>query len=230
MLGFLKNFRAWYGGKIRRIADANEGNVLEQQRPEGNRGLAALTDDQEQRRKRLQPMMGDALSLLGFAASNGRQVDAKVRDALLAVADALAAKDPVNLATEQSFFTSYEALTTQLRPVTAETLAASQTILPDWSKVFSRAPLDGLNGTWGRFFDALLFVVILGTACIAINYHSLGSTALTRYDGLKDSISTTKSEIGKAADSVAARQRDSDAIVGSSNTTQRSVGSLKFDE
>lgn len=139
------------------------------------------------RRERLAPLVKDALSLLEFAAANGRKIEPAVRDPLIAAADAVDRGTPT-LADEQAFFQAYEALTLTLAPVTAETLAASRTVLPRLDQLLSKEGfVAGLKGlTLGRFVNALSFIVVLVGCCLALAYYSLGATTFERYQRLQE--------------------------------------------
>jgi len=142
---------------------------------------------ERQRCERLAPLVHDALALLEHAAANGRKVEAGVRNPLIATADAVARGAPT-LAEEQAFFAAYEALTVATAPVTAETLAASRTVLPKLDQLFSRQGfVDGLKGlTLGRFVNALSFIVVLVGCCLALAYYSLGASTFERQLRLQD--------------------------------------------
>jgi hypothetical protein len=160
----------------------------------------------ETRRMRLAPLVRDAQSLLNYAAANGKKVNDEVRNPLIDVAESVARGTP-DINKEQIFFKAYESLTTSMAPVTAETLFASQTVLPDWRKLFTKAGFweSCKDITIGRFFDAAVFIVILVVTCIAINYHSLGSTALERYGDLDRQLNTANTDLGKYQDLVTLR-------------------------
>jgi hypothetical protein len=152
----------------------------------------------DMRRERLEPLVRDAESLLEYAAANAKEIDDEIRNPLLTVAESVARGTP-DLGNEQAFFRAYEALTTKTSPVTAETLVASRTVLPDWGRLFSMA------GFWetcrevtiGRFLDAFVFILILVTTCIALNYYSLGSKSLDRYRDLSVNWTKTIAELNK---------------------------------
>lgn len=147
----------------------------------------AAAPAERQRCERLAPLVHDALALLEHAAGNGRKVDAAVRNPLIATADAVARGAPT-LADEQAFFAAYEALTMATAPVTAETLAASRTVLPRLDQLFTREGfVDGLKGlTLGRFVNALSFIVVLVGCCLALAYYTLGATTFERYQRLQE--------------------------------------------
>jgi hypothetical protein len=159
------------------------------------------------RRTRLAPLIEDAQSLMNFAAANAQKIDDDVRDPLIDAADAVARGTP-DLASEQSFYKAYEALTAKTAPVTAETLVASTTVLPDWGKLFSRAGFwaSCKDLTLGRFFDALVFAIVLLSACIALNYYSLGSTALQSYRDLTPQYTQAETDYAKDQDLRTLRQ------------------------
>lgn len=158
-----------------------------------------------QRSARLGPLVESAQSLLQYAAANAQKVDDDVRNPLVEVSDAVARGTPV-LADEQKFFKAYEALTTKTAPVTAETLVASKTTLPDLQKLFSRDFWAATkNLTLGRFVDAVAFLIVLLATCFALGYHSLGASALIRYQNLETKLSQIQSELGKKQDVVTLR-------------------------
>jgi hypothetical protein len=138
------------------------------------------------RRDRLAPLVRDALSLLEFAAANGRPIEASVRDPVVATADAVERGAPT-LDEEKAFFAAYEALTVAIAPVTAETLVASRTVLPRLDQMLSRDGLVvGLKGlTLGRLINALSFIVVLVATCLALAYYSLGASTFELYRGFK---------------------------------------------
>lgn len=147
----------------------------------------AATTAERQRCERLAPLVHDALALLEHAAANGRTIDSAVRNPLIATADTVARGAP-SLADEQAFFAAYEALTVATAPVTAETLAASRTVLPRLGQLFTRDGfVDGLQGlTLGRFVNALSFIVVLVGCCLALAYYTLGATTFERYQRLQE--------------------------------------------
>ena len=150
----------------------------------------AAASAERQRCERLAPLVHDALALLEHAAANGRKVEPAVRNPMIATADAVARGAPT-LADEQAFFAAYEALTMATAPVTAETLAASRTVLPRLDQLFKRDGfVDGLKGlkdlTLGRFVNALSFIVVLVGCCLALAYYTLGATTFERYQRLQE--------------------------------------------
>jgi hypothetical protein len=157
----------------------------------------------ELRKARLAPLVQDAQSLLNYAVANAIKVDEDIRNRLIALTDSVASGTP-DLADEQSFYKAYETLTTATAPVTAETLIASRTILPEWGKLFSRAGFwsSFRDLTLGRFFDAILFLLVLILTCIALGYYSLGSTTLVRYDDLNEQWAKVHTQLGKDEDLV----------------------------
>lgn len=148
---------------------------------------AALPAAGQTRRDRLAPLVRDALSLLEFAAANGRKIDAAVRDPLVATADAVEQGTPT-LDEEKAFFAAYEALTVAIAPVTAETLVASRTVLPRLDQLFSKEGFfAGLRGlTLGRLVNALSFIAVLVATCLALAYYSLGASTFELYRGFKE--------------------------------------------
>ena len=154
------------------------------------------------RQTRLAPMAKDAQVLLEFAAANSKKVDDENRKALLASIEAINKGTP-SLENEQAFFKSYEALTTATAPVTADTIAASQTKLPSL-RVFLQGKDNAWNGwenlTLGRFFDAMIFVLVLVATGVALGYHSVGSEAAKRLKDLDVQLATTAIDIAKNAD------------------------------
>lgn len=137
------------------------------------------------RRARLLKVAADAQSLLDFAAANGRKVDDDTRNQIVVAALAIE-QGTFTAENEQSLLKSYESIAIALAPVTAETLVASRTKLPDLLAVRSwRSFIDAINGvTFGRFFDALAFLFVLGLTCFTLSYFSMGSTGLARYKEL----------------------------------------------
>jgi hypothetical protein len=148
------------------------------------------------RLERIRPLVSDAHQLLAYAAASAKKVDDDVRKSLLNVADSVERGTPT-VADEQTLFKAYEALTTSTAPVTAETLEASKTKLPTLGQIFSK---DGFVGamkglTLGRFFNAILFIVVLLVTCAALGYYSVGSTGLARYRELHATLSRLESEL-----------------------------------
>jgi hypothetical protein len=156
---------------------------------------------------RVAPMLGGALQLLEFAAAHARPVEDEVRNPILAAAEALA-RGSLTLAQEQALMKAYQALTIKTAPVNADTLEASRTKLPDLAILFSREGFaDGLKGlTLGRFFNALLFVLVLIGTCVSLAYYSLGSTSLSRYRELHASLAKAEAELPQKKDIVALRE------------------------
>lgn len=158
------------------------------------------------RRDRLRALVADAQRLLEFAAANAKKVDDDIRNPLIAAADSVAKGAPT-VTDEQSFLKAYEALTTKTAPVTADTLEASKTKLPEFAAFFSRHSFENaLRGlTLGRFVNALVFVFILLITCVSLGYYSLGSTGLSRYRELHTSLEKLESELPQKKDLVALR-------------------------
>ncbi|CAH1081241.1 hypothetical protein [Candidatus Nitrotoga sp. 1052] len=156
---------------------------------------------------RLRPLLDDALQLLEFAAANAKQIEDDIRDPLLAAADALSKGTPT-LADEQAFMKAYQALTVKTAPVTADTLDASKTKLPDLTDFFSRERFaDAFRGlTIGRFVNAWVFLFFLIITCVSLSYYSLGSTGLARYHELHAFLSKTEAELPLKRDLVALRE------------------------
>lgn len=157
--------------------------------------------------ERLRPLLDDALQLLEFAAANAKQIEDDIRDPLLAAADALSKGTPT-LADEQAFMKAYQALTVKTAPVTADTLDASKTKLPDLADFFSRERFaDAFRGlTLGRFVNALVFLFVLIITCVSLSYYSLGSTGLARYHELHALLNKTEAELPLKRDLVALRE------------------------
>lgn len=134
------------------------------------------------RLERLRPQVASAMRLLSFAAANGKKVDDKVRTSLTAIANALEG-GTATAAHEDEFLKSYEELCLQTAPVTAESLAASDTRLPDFSN-FSWFKRFG-QFTLGRYVNVLIFILVLVLAGVTLAYYAQGANAVARYDELK---------------------------------------------
>jgi hypothetical protein len=153
------------------------------------------------RHDRLLPLVADANALLAFAASNAKKLDDENRRTLVFSADAVARGAP-SVKNEQDFLKAYELLTTALAPVTAETLAASQTRLPTLQQLFSKpASWKSWKGfTLGRFVDAIAFLMLLVITCIALAYQSVGSESMSRLNDLDRGIVVAKTALDTASD------------------------------
>jgi hypothetical protein len=148
------------------------------------------------RRKRLLPVVEDALRLLEFASANAKPVEDDIRNPLLAAVDSILKGNP-SVADQQSFLKAYQALTMKTAPVTADTLEASKTKLPDFDVLFSKEgiarTLKGL--TLGRFINAIVFVIVLIITCVSLSYYSLGSSSLIRYREVGTSLRKLETEL-----------------------------------
>lgn len=146
------------------------------------------------RLERLRPQVASAMRLLSFAAANGKKVDDKVRTSLTAVANALEG-GTATAAHEDEFLKSYEELCLQTAPVTAESLEASDTRLPD----LSRFPWFQRYGqfTLGRYVNVLIFILVLVLAGVTLAYYAQGASALARHDELRLRLETL--QVGAAA-------------------------------
>jgi hypothetical protein len=153
------------------------------------------------RTARLAPMVQEAQTLIAFAAANGKDIGDDVRNGLVESAEAVSKGSPA-ITDEEKFLQSYQALTTKLAPVTAFTLAASQTRLPSVSE-FVRHPWKGLknskNQTLGRFFNVAVFVIVLITSGVVLSYQSVGETAITRHNDLDAQIGVLDNEVQQKA-------------------------------
>lgn len=160
------------------------------------------------RRKRLLPLAEDAYSLLSFAAANGKQVEDDVRNPLVSTLDSLS-KGLTTAATEQAFLKAYQALTVKTSPVTADTLEASKTRLPDFELFFRRESFwSSLRGlTLGRFFNAIVFLLVLFATCVTLGYYSLGSRQITRYMELRTLLAQAEMDAPKKAELLSSREK-----------------------
>lgn len=136
------------------------------------------------RRQRIRLLMADAQVLLGFAASNGRKVEDAVRNPIVEINSAMD-DGTLTMNQEQEFLKAFEGLTTTLAPITVETLMASKTVLPNWPfedwKTVRRWSL-------GRFFNVLIFGLVLLGTCISLSYYAQGAYSLKRYESLKSEL------------------------------------------
>lgn len=143
------------------------------------------------RRKRLRSLVADAQSLLAFAAANAKKVEDGIRNPIVAINTAID-DESLTLAQEQEFLKAYEGLTVALAPITVETLAASKTVLPDWTP-----------GSWrnmqrwslGRFFNVIMFIAVLVGTCITLSYYSQGAAALKRFSELREFIAKGEQDV-----------------------------------
>jgi hypothetical protein len=134
------------------------------------------------RRKRINPLVAHAQTLLAFAAANGKKVEDGIRNPIVAINTAID-DESLTLAQEQEFLKVYEGLTVALAPITVETLAASKTVLPGWH------PSSWNNvqrWSFGRFFNVLTFIAVLVGTCITLSYYSQGASALKRFNELRE--------------------------------------------
>jgi hypothetical protein len=148
------------------------------------------------RKGRVEPLVRDAMTLLDFAAANGRKVDNGVRTSIVAVQNAVD-DGTLTMAQEQEFLASYEGLTSVLAPITCETLTASHTILPTWSQIRSGAGLRHFS--LGRFANAIIFIAVLIGTGISLSYYSQGAAAIKRYEALPDLIAKSLAATDTAA-------------------------------
>ncbi len=159
--------------------------------------VASLRSSAE-RCSRLRVAVVDAQRLLEYAASSGLKIDDEIRNPLIAAADAVEMGTPA-VADEQAFFKAYEALTAKTTPVTAETLEASKTKLPDFfSKGGFASALTGV--TLGRFFDAMVFLFVLLMCCMSLSYYALGKVSLKRYAELPATLNELDGKLAQHRD------------------------------
>ena len=145
---------------------------------------AAALRSAADRRLRLLPLVRGAQRLMAFAAGNGKKVDDALRQWLITSADAVVSGTPL-IKDEQDLLKGYEQLTVALAPVTAETLEASKTRLPDWTIGDSRARRRRV--TLGRFVDATVFILVIAIVAAALGYRGQGAEVFARRDALKES-------------------------------------------
>ncbi len=140
------------------------------------------------RRLRVAQPLVDAQLLLDFAAGNGRKVEDDVRNPIAAVHTAVG-DETLTGAQEQAFYKAYEGLTIAMSPITAETLRASQTILPTWESLRNpKAWIGNQRWSFGRFFNFSVFVLVLVGTCVTLSFYKQGATALDRYNVLQGQI------------------------------------------
>jgi hypothetical protein len=137
----------------------------------------------EERTARLQTLVSDAQSLLSYAASNAKELDDDIRDALIETADALTA-GTLDVKGEARFYKAYQELTKALAPVTADTLLASETRMPRLNELTGgpRTILRRLSRTTaGRFVHFAAFVFVLLLTGFALGHYASGTTEIDRY-------------------------------------------------
>ncbi|WP_431798339.1 hypothetical protein SGO26_29440 (plasmid) [Cupriavidus metallidurans] len=141
---------------------------------------------QKAHQERLISLAEDARKLLAFAAANARAVESEIRDPLLKSAKAVTAGTS-NVEDEQSFLKAYEALTIRTAPVTAATIEASKTRLPEIEDLFSWGGLRAWKKlTLGRFLNAIIFIVVLIITGVTLSYNAVGVAGLQRYAALTE--------------------------------------------
>lgn len=143
------------------------------------------------RRKRLRSLVADAQGLLAFAAANGKKVEDDIRNPIVAINSAID-DESLTLTQEQEFLKAYEGLTVALAPITVETLAASKTVLPDWTP---RSWTNLQRWSFGRFFNVLMFIAVLVGTCITLSYYAQGASALKRFNELREFIAKGNQDI-----------------------------------
>jgi len=180
-----------------------------------------------ERQERLRPLVGDAHSLLTYATINAKQVDDEIRNPLVVAADAVQQGNP-SVGDEQNFLKAYQALSAKTAPVTADTLQASKTKLPEIDEFFAKG---GWVKAWkgltiGRFFSALLFAAMLVMTGVSLGYYTVGSTGLARYRELHASIDKLEAGLLEKKDVLAAREIEVKAKAGD----DRAAAQAKFNE
>lgn len=138
----------------------------------------------------LRPLQAEADVLLAFAGANGRKVDTTIRDALVTTGVAVNT-GALSANEEQAFRQAYEGLTLATTPVTAQTLAASETVLPGWS----RHMFDFRSWSFGRFFNVAVFLVVLMATCITLSYYAEGAFGLSRHQELTRLLADADKEV-----------------------------------
>ncbi len=139
----------------------------------------------ETRKSRVVRLAADAKTLLDFAASNGRKVDSTVRSSIVTVQNA-AYSGALTVAQEDELLAAYESLAASLAPITCETLNASPTMLPTWAQFRSGA--GWTHFSIGRFFNVIVFIVVLVGTGITLSYYPQGAYALKRVKDLPDQL------------------------------------------
>ena len=190
---------------------------------------AAQLRSMRERLQRLKPQIDAANTLLRFATENGRQIAPEVSAAIVAATDA-AAKAAVTPELEASFLKAYQALATQLSPVTAATMAASRTKLPKFRMLLDN-PEEFLRSfagmTLGRFLHLAMFVLVLVVAGVALGYQAIGETALARHEALTTRIGELQDAIAKGQLSLREKQfvRDTELKKSVESQTARAAQS-----
>lgn len=138
----------------------------------------------------VRPLLAEADVLLAFAAANGRKVDASVRNPIVATGVAVNT-GVLTVDDEQQLRQAYEGLTVALAPVTVQTLAASETVLPGWS----RAIFDFRSWSFGRFLNVAVFLVVLVVTCVTLSYYAEGTFGLSRYQELSKTLAEADKDL-----------------------------------
>lgn len=136
------------------------------------------------RNARLRPLVDSALTLLTFAAANGKTVDDETRKVLLA-SDAAVSGRIATVEQEQAFLKAYEDLTKSLAPITVETLDSSKTIsvVEAWR---TRRTRNFAGWRPGRYVSAGIFAFMLVSTGIVLAYYFVGASAIEKYESLLD--------------------------------------------
>ncbi len=156
---------------------------------------APTAAEAQARARRLENDVDAAQRLIAFAAANGKPVPDEVRDDLIDVA-ATVSLGAATVSDEKRFFKAYEALAIRLAPVTAATLAASQTQFPALTTLlFDRVRFvrEARSMTLGRFAHFLIFVLVLCIAGVGLAYQSIGASEIARYRELDGMITASQS-------------------------------------
>lgn len=162
----------------------------------------------------VRPLQADADLMLAFAGGNGRKIDDTIRDGIVNTGVAVNT-GALTAADEQQFREAYEGLTVALAPVNVQTLAASETVLPGWS----RAMLDLRSWSFGRLFNVAVFLVVLIVTCVTLSYYAEGTFGLNRHQELaktiadadKDVTAKASAKAGAALALAAAEKKPADA-------------------
>jgi hypothetical protein len=181
----------------------------------------------------VRPLQADADLMLAFAGGNGRKIDDTIRDSIVNTGVAVNT-GALTAAEEQQFREACEGLTVALAPVNVQTLAASETVLPGWSKSI----FDLRSWSFGRFFNVAVFLLMLIVTCVTLSYYAEGTFGLNRYQELTKSLSdadkdvTTKTgaKAGSALALAAAEKKpaDTDALAAAKRADLDAEAALKL--
>lgn len=133
---------------------------------------------------RLRPEADDAQRLLYHAAAANVAIDAAISDPILSVLTALDDGMPTQQM-EAAFLQAYQQLAAKLAPVTAASLRASATRIPQLLDLAGNRPrflADLREMTLGRFVHFVAFTFALLCTGAVIAYQTIGESALARYD------------------------------------------------